>query len=337
LDGSSSPAVTPARLYGGEVTRSNFSSAGRPTAVIDRAQPVAARAHIEQTLSSDRTAAVSKERFRARPDSVLLLLVLVLLGGLIATIVWMSSGSTSMSTSAPVATPGQAQATLAIIGLTVRARSAADSPNVAAVTPVVAIGPTSDVPISLANVVNGDMRGAIPSFPVGDQQLGGVRFLIGEQRNTIQTQCTSRPNQPTAFSVPLSHLSDAEALYVLINASYGADYAENKRIGRVEIVFADGRSLAYDLVLGQNIREWRFQAAGAVGTASSPDLAEVHRGPSVGGDPGVVDMLRLPIPDEYRDSALDSITFQDISKESVNSGNPCFVVMGITARIRERL
>jgi hypothetical protein len=120
----------------------------------------------------------------------------------------------------------------------------------------------------------------------------------------------------------------------LINSGHSYGYAKNKRIGRIEVHFADQRSFSYDLVLGQNIREWRFQAPGAVGIATSADLVEVYRGRSSEGDLGAIDMLKMTIPEEYRDGVLASVTFQDLINEDVKPMDTCLVIAGLTVRVR---
>ena len=169
---------------------------------------------------------------------------------------------------------------------------------------------------------------------MGDQILGGVRFLIAEQENKVNTQCGGPfSDWPTEFVVPLDDIARPETIYILMNAGRTTG-SPSKQIGVIGVDFADGRSLSYDLVLGENIREWRFQAEGTVGTASSLDLIEVYHGPSDHGDAAVLDMLKLNIPEGYRDGLLASIIIRDISQGTLGSADPCLFFVGLTVRAR---
>src|SRR5262249_17386466 len=100
-------------------------------------------------------------------------------------------------------------------------------------------GSANEIPISLASFGSDNIRDSLPDFPVGEQQFGGVQFLIPETHNTIQTYSAKRPNLPTAFRIPLSPAAHADSVYILLNSGHSYSYAENKVIGRVGLHFGD--------------------------------------------------------------------------------------------------
>jgi hypothetical protein len=185
--------------------------------------------------------------------------------------------------------------------------------------------PIQNIPIGINSLATDNIQDILPGFPMGEQIFGGVKFIIPTQNNKVSSECTNYPEWPAEFFIPVN-LSNPEEVYILLNAGYTGDY-EGKNIGRINMNFADGQKWSYNLVLGQNIREWRIYAETTVGTTSSPDLVEVYRGLTNKDDVGVIDMLKIVIPDEYRDRSLQSISIQDTF-----SGNPCFFFIGITVK-----
>ncbi len=190
-----------------------------------------------------------------------------------------------------------------------------------------------DNPVSLGNAAQDSIQNQFPGFPTGNQVLGGVWFSIPAQKNQAGTQCGAPYDSwPTAIVIPTAGIARPEVIYVLINAGYTANFA-GQTIGSIRVKFTDGRALSFGLILGQTLREWKIQAEeNVVRTASG--TREIYRGTSAGGSVGVVDMLALPIPAEYRTGTLQSIAFYDTTADTLGSLNPCFFVVGVTVRSR---
>ena len=158
--------------------------------------------------------------------------------------------------------------------------------------------------------------------------------MIPKNSNKLSTKCASPEDWPNEFTVNTDNIVHAEAIFLLINAGYTSGY-QDKRIGVIDVSFDNGKLFSYYLGLGYNIREWNIQAADAVSTISSPDVTEIYRGINRYDSVSVLDMLRVVIPDQYRNERLSSIRLRDLSEETVGSQNPCFFITGITVRARD--
>jgi len=204
-------------------------------------------------------------------------------------------------------------------------------------TPMPTALPTSklrDLAVSLAGYGNDDLQQLFPGMATGDLDFGGVRFSIPSSNNKVTTRCALHPELPAAIEIPVGDIARPEVVFVLINAGSTAGNSVGQTIGGIQANFADGERQYYGLTLGFNIREWRIDAPGTVGTASSANLVEVHRRASDAGDIGVIDRLALIIPKEYQQSILSSITFFDSSQELLGNEDPCFFILGLTVRAR---
>ena len=203
-------------------------------------------------------------------------------------------------------------------------------------TPTAGInGVLSDTPIDISTYSTTDITILLPDFPLGDQYFGsGVHFFIPKGENSFHTQNSKNQQYPTEYLIPVSYIAFPKKVFVLINAGYTATYY-GKNIGYIALHFASGESLKYDLVLGENIREWSI-GSGADGnlvvTTSSSDVQQIYLGTSSKNTTGVVDMLELNIPSDYSNTAIKSIEFKDSSQELWNSMNPGFFIIGITVR-----
>lgn len=191
------------------------------------------------------------------------------------------------------------------------------------------------VPISMAG--NDDIQDIFPEFKVGRQTFGDVPFVIGAHNNKATSECLIRPglkDWPSELTVLTNGISDPMAIYILINAGYTSGY-QNHKIGVIELHFTNGNMLFYDLILGQNIREWRIEHSNVdsdVVTTLSNSYVEraVYYGLTDKGDVGVLDMLELSIAKQYRGGVLESIKFRDTA-----IGDPCFFFVGITVKLSQ--
>jgi predicted Ser/Thr protein kinase len=325
LNGTIEPTVALSQNPGAEHATAR-SSVGAPTEVIARLRVPDRHARTDHAGKARRDMVPERRRFSALIGGTLLLMGVLVIGAAFviaaqrraAALVVPTSVTAATVPSQPVASPQTGSAT---------------SANEAPVTALPS-GSANEIPISIASYGGDNIRDSLPGFPVGEQQFGGVRFLIPETHNAIQTYSAKRPNLPASFTIPLPPTADADSVYILINSGHSYAKAKNKVIGRIGLHFGDRRTFSYDLILGQNIREWRFQVPGVIGTSKSPDLLEVYRGRSTEGDIGAIDMLKLKIPDKYRDGALDSITFEDLFNENAQPTDTCLEVVGLTVGTR---
>jgi hypothetical protein len=189
-----------------------------------------------------------------------------------------------------------------------------------------------DIPVPL--VGNDNIQGLLPQFATGERVFDGVRFEIGEPPNKLSTQCDANRDWPEEVTIAVRDgVANVQEVFLLLNAGYTAG-AEGKVIGQIELVFADRASPpAYALVLGENVRNWLLDPA--PGPATSTNLREVYRGDSAFHVDGVVDMLRIPIADEYQGAVLRGIVLRDVSRTSVSSRDPCLYTVGVTLRAHQ--
>ena len=84
------------------------------------------------------------------------------------------------------------------------------------------------------------------------------------------------------------------------------------------------------MIIGENIREWRI-ADDAIGIGEAKSISsnsvEIYRYTSNKGDVGVLDMLKIEIPEKNRTGTLESIIIRDTAPDI-----PCLFVVGITVK-----
>jgi hypothetical protein len=183
-----------------------------------------------------------------------------------------------------------------------------------------------DFYIPINSFANDDIRTIMPNFKVGRQELKGVVFDIPDGLNKVSSPCrTWFSDAPSEVIVPVNNVANPEIVYLLINSGRTFGYMGSK-IGVVEINFADGTSLPFDLTLGDNIREWRYSKEGTVSVASNSDLVQVYRGLSSDHDLATLDRLKLTIPEIHRRQVLTSIVLRDTSEERQASADPCITI-----------
>ena len=191
-----------------------------------------------------------------------------------------------------------------------------------------------DFPIPLGTLANDNIHALFRNLPIGDQIYGGVLFQIPDRNNKVGTQCARFADWPTEIFLPVGNIEHPQSVHLLVNAGYTRDYVEGLQIGTVELHFAGGQSYSFNLKLGENIREWRFEGMPVV-PLTSPDVIEVYRQYSEAERTEVLDMLTIPIPDSYQASALQYLVVKDTSREVTGSGDPCFYFVGLTVKARQ--
>ena len=191
-----------------------------------------------------------------------------------------------------------------------------------------------DVPIALTAVAAQTVQEILPEFPSGDVTLAGVDFNI-EGNSKISTQCQATPDEainlltvPQRIIIPTGNVVNAEKVHLLLNAGFTAE-AEPDQLGFITLIFSDGTTYQYELILNKNIREWGIPVEDAL---SSPDLQEAYRGPNRFGDQSVIDLLTITVPDNLRgpDKILTDIALVDTSQTIYQSPNPCIFISGLS-------
>jgi hypothetical protein len=152
----------------------------------------------------------------------------------------------------------------------------------------------------------------------------GVPFITGRK---VTTQCGMNSSAPT--SVPFNvNINNPESVNVLIQAGWGLREYSLKQIGDITLEFSDGSSYEKPLILGMNIRDWARTNPAAVSVA--PEVLEAWSGEAY-GQTGGVDLLKIPIPEEYRALTLTRITLNDTSERN-GSLDPCFHLIGVSVK-----
>lgn len=243
--------------------------------------------------------------------------------------------NTLLPTATSTHTPVPPTATLTLAPTSTPEPTATPEPT--PVPPPTATPTTTPLPplrdVAIVFTGNDDIRTLLPEFTTGERVFNGVRFSIPETANKLSSECEENSDWPLDLIIPLGEgVARPETVYILLNAGFTTDQ-QGIGIGTIELTFADRASPAsYQLVLGQNIREWLLNHGPS--TIGSPELQEVYRGDSNYEVPGVIDMLSVPIPAEYRDAVLEGLTIRDISRTAFNTRDPCLFTVGVTVRAR---
>lgn len=188
------------------------------------------------------------------------------------------------------------------------------------------------LPVSLRGFVNASTTDGYIDPPLGDVVLSSVHFSLN-QGGTLTTQAAPLPDNPTSISLPVDAQAP-QAVYLLLTGGDLFSRFAGQTVGRVRLVFDDGRTHALDLVAGQNVREWKL-SAGVVSSATSPDLAEVWRGANRDDEStAVMDMLRIPIPSGLQARRLISIEVVDLSAETIGDLDPALNVLGVSVALK---
>ncbi|PKO20938.1 MAG: hypothetical protein CVU38_17440, partial [Chloroflexi bacterium HGW-Chloroflexi-1] len=167
------------------------------------------------------------------------------------------------------------------------------------------------VAVSLNGVANASTTDGYVDPPVGDVVLSGVHFSLG-QGGSVTTQAAPLPGNPQSVSLSVD-AQGPEVVYLLLTGGDLFSRFAGQTVGRVRLVFSDGKVHAVDLVAGQNLREWKH-SGDVVSRATGPELTEVWRGTNR-DDAGaaVIDMLSIAVPSELQSGRLVSVEVIDLS------------------------
>lgn len=154
-----------------------------------------------------------------------------------------------------------------------------------------------------------------------------VPYIVGNELNTSGCRPEINANQVTVSA----NINHPKAIYVLINAGNGFRQYENMLIGQLRFNFETGE-FVYDLVLGENLRDWATTPESDVVTGiTTPDteVSEIWSGTAYDGRIGRIDRIMIPIPNPYTNQILVSIDVIDLSGIGT-SNEPCLQIQAIT-------
>jgi len=157
----------------------------------------------------------------------------------------------------------------------------------------------------------------------GITTLANIEFEFGW---LATTQSQGDPNNPEAITLKVQQdIPNPSKVHFLLQASWAVGLSQE--FGGVRIIFADGRTINEPLKVGYNIRDWS-----QVNTSlTAPNAQQAWEG--VGWDgrtKGVVDMLTIDIPSDFRQSQITQIEIWDESVQKLNSPNPGIHVWAVT-------
>jgi hypothetical protein len=174
--------------------------------------------------------------------------------------------------------------------------------------------------ISLRNV--GKAESGNLGLQAGVMTLAGVDFEIGW---LATTQSTGDPNNSDKIVLSVQSISDPSKVHFLFQGSWAVN--SGQEFGSIHIAFADGHTINEPLIVGYNIRDWSQVST----LLTAPNAQQAWRG--VGWDgrtEGVVDMLTVDVPTEYRQSQIVQIEIRDESAQKLNSSNPGIHLWAVT-------
>jgi hypothetical protein len=155
----------------------------------------------------------------------------------------------------------------------------------------------------------------------------GVSFNFDSNSPVLETESrTSYAGR--VITVPVN-IAQPKAIHILINLSYGYKCYDGQTVGQLRTNLSDGTWLYYDLIAGDNIREWVNDPASQQdvinGLASREELhPEVWQGRHVKwGSKAIIDMISLDIPTDFQRYALNSITVEDYGLSSPDLFERC--------------
>lgn len=245
-----------------------------------------------------------------------------------------TAGLTRIVSLAPTATPtaSATRAPLPTVTLRPTATSMPTATSRPSDTPTAASLAGQFLPVSLQGFVNASTTDGYVAPPLGDVVLSGVHFSLG-QGGSITTQAAPLPNNPKSISLPVK-VQAPEAVYLLLTGGDLYSRFAGRTVGKVRLVFDDGKVHAVDLVAGQNLREWK-QSGEVVSRTSSPNVTEAWRGANRDDEnTAVIDMLRIPIPSGLQAGRLVSIEVVDLSAETVGDLDPALNLLGVSVALK---
>ena len=165
---------------------------------------------------------------------------------------------------------------------------------------------------------------------LGETTLLGVPFEHGWQGST---RCANALERSTELILPLANQT-ATHIHLLLQAGQGESGYAGEAIGRFVVRFADGGSFETELILGENIRDWRInEPADLVTEITSEQATEAWRGRS-GNVDGRFDRLLLTLPQSQQGVPIVALELYDLSENTVSTIDPCIHLLGITLESR---
>ena len=157
----------------------------------------------------------------------------------------------------------------------------------------------------------------------GVTTLANVDFEIGW---LATTQSQGDPDNPETIVINTQqNILNPSEVHFLLQASWAV--GQSQEFGSIYIIFAGGRTINEPLKVGYNIRDWS-----QVNTPlAAPNAQQAWEG--VGWDghtKGIVDMLTVNIPSDYRQSQMVQIEIRDESEQKLNSSNPGIHLWAVT-------
>lgn len=182
--------------------------------------------------------------------------------------------------------------------------------------------------LSLLSVANANLKDGYSSAPLGQVTLGGVPFDL-KSGETVTTQADTLPNNPTRVWLPAGY-NNVTNVYLLMTGGNLYIQYDHQPIGKVRLIFADGRDYTVDLIGGFNIREWKH-GKGIITSTISADVTEVWRSNDrYDGSPAIIDLLRIVVPTDLRGRMLEGIEVLDVSTTTAGSLDPAINLLGAT-------
>ncbi|MCI0575918.1 MAG: hypothetical protein L0332_25440 [Chloroflexi bacterium] len=175
--------------------------------------------------------------------------------------------------------------------------------------------------VSLNNV--GKFESGNLGLEAGTVTLAEVDFEIGW---LATTHSSGDPDNPEMITIDVPRdIRNASKVHFLLQASWAV--GQTQEFGSIYLVFADGNTLSEPLIVGYNIRDWS-----QVNTLlSAPNVQQAWTGSGWDGrTEGVVDILTIDVPSDYRQSAIVQIEIRDESLEKLNSSNPGIHLWAVT-------
>jgi hypothetical protein len=199
-------------------------------------------------------------------------------------------------------------------------------------------------PIALTDLANRPLDWLTTS-PRSQEYLGGVPFVFRPgARAVFSTRGHAFPNLPTEGTLTVG-LSDVVALHVLVTGGWVVNLEPGEEIGRIRLVFDDGRQVDHALINGRNIREgWEPDRS-----ATDPGERQVGatRWANVWSETqlrgaaahGFLDMVSIEIDRSLPPQVLSKVVIFDkgtVRPNRLGSGmvDPSIVVVAVTAQVR---
>jgi hypothetical protein len=203
------------------------------------------------------------------------------------------------------------------------------------------------IPIPIRYVGNKDFNKLYLDFPLGDVWLEGIKFHIGTDLpnrlvfdTASQTRYFNQLPDDRGKEVELQidkPIKSIKSVYVLINSG-NSDVAYNGvKIGEIKLIFSNDVMVPKDLILGKNVREWLIGAPRTNLVRQQTDTLskKVWQGVNTEGYYAVIDCLKIPVPEIYKNEELNKIVFvhNKIPFKAEDTLGAHFIVSAITVEV----